>query len=118
MDLKEIIENQKKFDKEHGWEWDVEDEKQILERLKYVAIAINGEAGEFANILKKSMREDFPEGKLPNEEKMKELKRELVDIFIYTIIASTAMKMDLEKEYLEKVETLRERFKRFKEENK
>ena len=118
MDLKEITENQRKFDLEHGWIWDVDDEKQLLERLKYVAIAINGEAGEFANILKKSMREDFPEGKLPSAEKMKEMKRELVDIFIYTIIASTAMKMDLEKEYLEKMETLRERFKKFEGEKK
>lgn len=113
MDLKKIQEIQEKFDLEHGWRWDVDDEKGRLERLKYVAIAITGEAGEFANIVKKALRENFPEGQMPDEEQMKKLRKELVDIFIYTILASRALGMDLEKEWAEKMDELRQRFKKF-----
>ncbi len=111
MDLKEMVEFQKKFGKKHGWKWDGENEKEILERLKYVAIAIAGESGEFANIVKKALRENFPEGKLPDEEKMKKLKDELADIFIYTLLASIVLKMDLEEEYLRKMKHNEEKYK-------
>lgn len=113
MEMKEIFKMQQEFDEAHGWKWDVEDEKGILERLKYVAIAITGESGEFANIVKKSLRENFPEGKMPDDEKKGMLRKELVDIFIYTMLASRTLGMDLEKEYLKKLEELKQRFQRF-----
>lgn len=113
MELKDIVKFQKQFDEEHGWDWDVEDDSGRLERLKYVAIAIAGEAGEFANIIKKALREKFPEGKLPDAEKLEMLKKELIDIFIYTLLASRALDVDLESEYFKKIEELRRRFKDF-----
>jgi NTP pyrophosphatase (non-canonical NTP hydrolase) len=113
MDLDEIVKFHREFALSHGWKWEVNDEKELLERIKYIAIAITGEAGEFSNIVKKSLREKFPDGQLPDAEKMEKLKQEVVDIFIYVILASLALKMDLQKEHDKKVEELRERFKRF-----
>ena len=111
MDLKEIIKFQKKFDDKHGWSWEAEDEDGALERLKYVTIALSGEVGEFANLVKKALRKDFPVGKLPDTNKMEMLKGELTDVFIYTILASRVLKMDLEEGYFKKVKELEERFK-------
>lgn len=113
MEIKDLAKKQKEFDAKHGWKWDVDDEEGMLERLKYLAVAINGEAGEFANMVKKAMREKFPEGKIPDESQMKEIRKELVDIFIYTIIASNALRMDLEKEWEEKMKGLEQRFRKF-----
>jgi NTP pyrophosphatase (non-canonical NTP hydrolase) len=49
---------------------------------------------------------------------MEKLKEEIVDIFIYVILASLALKMDLQKEHDKKIEELKERFKRFEKKNK
>ncbi len=111
MDLKDIIAFQKKFDEKHGWSWEGVDEEGVLERLKYVTIALSGEVGEFANILKKVLRKDFPAGKMPDGDKLEGLREELTDVFIYTIIASRILKLDLEKAYFKKIEELEERFK-------
>lgn len=114
MDIKDLIEAQKKFDERHNWSWDADDEKGRLERLKYVTIALSGEVGEFANVLKKSLREEFPEGtRMPDEEKMGKLREEIVDVFIYTVIASRVLGVDLEKAWFKKIEELEQRFKRF-----
>lgn len=114
MNLKEIFEFQKQFDLKHGWHWEGRDEKETLERLKYVAIAIAGESGEFANIVKKALRENFPDGKLPDKERMAKLKDELADIFIYTILASMVLKMDLEEEYFKKMKYNEQKYKDLK----
>jgi NTP pyrophosphatase (non-canonical NTP hydrolase) len=111
MDLKEIIAFQKKFDEKHGWTWEGQSDKEVLERLKYVTIALSGEVGEFANVVKKALRKNFPEGSLPDEEKMEMLREELTDVFIYTILASRVLKVDLEEAYFKKVKELEVRFK-------
>jgi len=113
MDFKEIMEFQRNFDVKHGWDW--RNKENQLELLKYVSIALTGEVGEFSNIIKKALREKFPEGKLPDDEQMKKLKDELADIFIYTLVASQVLEMDLEKEYFEKMKLNVERFKKFEE---
>ena len=111
MDLKGTIEFQKKFDEKHGWSWEGSSDKEILERLKYVTIALSGEVGEFANIVKKALRKDFPGGAMPDDEKMEKLREELTDVFIYTILASRVLKVDLEDAYFKKVKELEERFR-------
>lgn len=113
MQLNEIVEVHRKFAKRHGWEWEVDDEKAMWERIKYLAIAINGEAGEFANVIKKVLREDFPVGKLPDKERMDKLKDEVVDIFIYTVLLSIALKMDLEAEHEKKLGLNEQKFREF-----
>jgi NTP pyrophosphatase (non-canonical NTP hydrolase) len=111
MDIKEIFDFQKKFDEKHGWEWTVDDEKGMLERLKYVTIAINGEAGEMANFVKKALRENFPEGKSIDAERLQKVKEEIVDIFIYVMLACRTLKMDLEEEYFKKMRHNDEKYK-------
>lgn len=113
MDLKNIIEFQKKFDVAHGWDWaNFKNDEEMLKKLQYITIALGGEQGEFSNIVKKILRE-FNQNKSVNQEHMKHLKEELVDIFAYTLVAAEFFNMDLEKAYFEKMKFNEERFKKF-----
>jgi NTP pyrophosphatase (non-canonical NTP hydrolase) len=115
VDLKEIAEYQRNFDKKHGWDWSNSTDEEGIKHLQYGIIALTGEVGEFANIVKKILREFRSLGKLPGKEKIEMLKEELVDIFIYTIkIASQLLNMDLEKEYFKKMRINEEKFKKYK----
>lgn len=111
MDLKEITKMQKKFDEEHGWDWEDPTDEGFVERLKYITIALSGEVGEFANIVKKALRNKFPEGSMPDLEKIEKLKGELTDVFIYTIEAARILRVDLGEAYLKKMRELEVRFK-------
>lgn len=113
-DLKEIIKYQRNFDRKHGWDWSNSTGKEKIKHLQYGIIALTGEIGEFANIVKKILREYRSLGRLPTKEKIEMLKEELVDIFIYTIkIASQLLNMDLEKEYFKKMKINEEKFKKY-----
>lgn len=114
MGLKEIAEFQKKFDAEHGWEWaNPKDEKEFLKRLQHVAIALSGEQGEFSNVVKKILREFEHDGST-NPEHVKKLEDEITDVFIYVVVASLLLGIDLEKEYFRKMKINEERFQKFK----
>ncbi len=115
MNLKDLMEFQKEFDKRHGWDWSKAGKKERLENLNYLAIALAGEVGEFCNLVKKVTRKFKSKGELPSEEEWKEMKEELVDIFIYVIKgAAELFNMDLEEEYFRKMKLNEERFKEFK----
>ena len=109
MDLKKIIEEQKEFSESHFGSWSPDGREQTIEKLKFGTIALTGEVGEFANVLKKVLRE-------PNkfDEKLAHMKEELADVFIYVMLLSVALKMDLESESRKKLEFNKEKFKDFK----
>ena len=116
--MKELLEFQKDFDKRHGWYWgDSTDEKRLRD-LQYATIAITGEIGEFANVLKKALREFNRNGKVPKEVEVDgksvdintKLAEELADVFVYTLKISVALGIDLEKEYFEKMRKNETRF--------
>ena len=114
MDIKEISEFQKKFDIEHDWFWSPDDpETKRLNDLQYATIAILGELGEFANIVKKILREYNHLNAKPTQEMMEKIKEELTDVFIYLVKLGIMLDFDLEKWYLQKMELNKERFKRF-----
>lgn len=112
--IKHIFDFQKEFDLKHGWHWSPNDEeKQRLTNLQYGVIAISGEVGEFANLVKKLLREYNHANTKPTEEMMARMREELADIFIYLVKLSMLLNMDLEKEYYKKVNRNEKRFKRF-----
>lgn len=112
-EIKDIVKFQKEFDEKHGWIWDSENPDKRMNMLKYGALALSGEVGEFANLVKKVWRQLDHDGMKPDEEILKKMKEELVDVFIYIITLSENLNMNLEKDYFEKMKFNEERFKKF-----
>ena len=75
--------------------------------LGYLTVALCGEAGEFANILKKIMRGS----KDVNDKVVRvEMAFELVDVLIYTAMLANLLDIDLAEAYKHKREQNVERF--------
>ncbi len=111
VDLKEIIKCQRNFDKKLGWYWNSSTDEEKIKYLQYSVIALAEEVGEFAGVVKKILREHGTLKKLP-EKKIKKLREELIDIFIYIIkVGDQVLAMDIEKEFFKKLKTNEERFK-------
>jgi len=116
MTLKELQKFQMDFDnkyfseywnKRHDLDWKID-------FLKDMTIALGGEFGEFANIIKKVNRDkkkDIEENL--SKEMMNKLKEELTDCFIYLIILSNILEMDIEKEFLRKTKFNEKRFQKY-----
>jgi NTP pyrophosphatase (non-canonical NTP hydrolase) len=113
MSLKEITKFQREFDKKHGWDWSSSSQEDKIKNLQYGTIALAGEVGEFANTVKKILREFQVLNKI-SEKDYEKMKEELVDVFIYTIkLADQLLNFDLEKEYFKKMKLNEKRFKKF-----
>lgn len=113
MGIKDIAQFQKEFDKRHGWIDDFSSyDEGFFERLQYATISLAGEAGEFSNFLKKILRERKLTGRV-DESLMAGMKEELVDTFIYLIILSIILKVDLGSAYHEKMKFNKQKYKRF-----
>jgi len=116
MDIKELNDFQLKMSKE----WfgadhrRPEDFQEFMKRLQFGTIALSGEVGEFANVVKKMIRFSELNQQKKAEEKIDDLKEELADVFAYTLILSSTLGISLEDEYLKKMEKNKERFKNFK----
>ena len=103
------------FDKKYFqkyWE-EAENIDGKIEFIKDMVIALTGEMGEFANLVKKISRERKITMEVPSKEMMESLKEELIDCFIYIIILSNILEVDIEKEYLKKTELNHQRFKKY-----
>jgi len=101
--IEDIVKFQLDFDKNHGWidELNAGDDK-FFDRLQYATIALAGEVGEFSNFLKKILRERSLNAGV-NEVHLTSMKEELIDVFIYLIILSILLKVDIPKAYYEKM---------------
>jgi NTP pyrophosphatase (non-canonical NTP hydrolase) len=73
----------------------------------YSGLALAGEAGEYANILKKVVR-----GDMTLQEAMPSLADELADVFTYTMLIAGQLHFDLLTEYVKKREHNMIRFQR------
>lgn len=112
-EVNEIVTFQKRFDDAHGWNWNwSKDVGQNVENLQKGVVAMTGEVGEFANLVKKATREHNAGNALPDGivEKMRE---ELVDMFIYLVKLALLLDMNLSDSYFKKMAFNAERFKRF-----
>ena len=79
--------------------------------LGYLTICMVGETGEFANLVKKGMRGDVPDG-LNNPAYQADLAFELTDVLIYLANIAGEMGWDLEELYKMKREKNVDRFTR------
>lgn len=115
MDLRELAEYQREFDRKRGWDWSSLSGGEKVDALNYLAVALAGEVGEFCNLVKKITRRFKSLGEQPSEEELNSLFEELVDVFIYVLKGSAELfKKDLERGYLEKMRKNEERFKNLK----
>jgi NTP pyrophosphatase (non-canonical NTP hydrolase) len=119
VDLKELINIQKEFDKEHGWVIESDDKINIIEAINKDLIGLFGEVGEFSNIIKKiNLRmnnsnlsdSEMEEIYIRFEEQLSE---ELIDSFIYLFRIATHLNLDVTSTYLKKLEYNKKRFKKY-----
>ena len=112
MDLKEIINKELEISKKAFPKlWEIKDEKDMVMRLEFFSNALNGEAGELANTVKKIVRDVmFRDKNLDINKYLEDIKEELADIVIYTILISHLLDIDLENAIIEKIEKNKKRF--------
>ena len=109
--MKAISEFQRAFDEKRGWDWtNSKDRKEQMQFLQHGTIALAGEVGEFANILKKAMRHYESTGELPSKEAYENLNEEIVDVFIYVVKISIALGLDLSAGYYSKMKANHKKF--------
>jgi len=110
MNIEEFIKFQLESDEKIGFE---SNRPRNLEDLIANTISITGELGEFANLVKKKLRK-IKYNKIRLDEKNlnidKELKEELIDVFIYFLKLCAILEIDVEREYLEKIKKVQSRF--------
>ena len=116
MELKQIQKLQKDFDKKYFKRfWDIKNEKEFIQRLQYLVVALSGEMGEYANIVKKISRDYENLNENVFQEKKSELVEELVDCFIYLLITSNLLEIDLEEEFIKKIQKNKIRFEKYRD---
>lgn len=110
MTLNEIIDMQKKFDSDHAsrFNWDEKITDNNIETLEYLLLCLVGEFGETANIVKKTLRGDYRLNDVRGQ-----LSEEVIDVFIYIIKLAYQLEIDIEQEYIKKLERNKLRFKGF-----
>lgn len=117
--MKAIFEFQRKFDARRGWDWTrPRDEETRMKFLQHGTIALAGEVGEFANVLKKALRHYESTGELPTSEVYGKLNEELVDVFIYVVKLAIALEMDLSNGYYDKMKFNDKKFANYVKDHK
>lgn len=120
MELLDIQKRQEAFDEEHFKKFlkTSNDTQGLIRKLEKMVVALTGELGEFANMIKKISRDYETAREEPSENRMKNLKEEITDCFIYILIIANILNMDLEKEYFKKMSLNRQRFEKYKNNSK
>ena len=77
------------------------------ERLRFMALALCGEAGEFANVIKKDWRGDG--GDLGVANRRPKVIEELADVANYAYLIAELLGIDLEVEMLKKLKEVEKR---------
>lgn len=107
MEIAELISMQRSFDEAHAtrFEWSQAASEQQTQPLLYIALALAGEVGEIANIVKKLERGDYT-----YSQAMMLLEDEAADVLIYLLKLSYQTRIDLEQAFVAKLHKNRERF--------
>lgn len=117
MNFNELIAIQKDFDRKHGWTISTDNLSELIEMLHRDVVGLVGEVGEFANILKKlTLAQKFFESSeacKSFQNSMPQLAEELIDTFIYIMRIAAYLCIDIEKEYLRKLEFNKNRYKEY-----
>lgn len=117
MELKELIEKQKQFDKDHGWTLDNDNFEEVLKAINKDLIGLFGEIGEFANLVKKInliLDSQNTDNTLQTYLNFKDkLSEELIDSLIYLFRISTHLNIDITSTYLKRLDYNRKKFKEY-----
>lgn len=107
MNLNQIIDIQKEFDSKHKgkFDWAQKINEENIENLEYLLLCLVGEFGEISNLVKKVLRGDYSLAEIKNQ-----LGEEIADIFIYVLKFAYQLDIDIEKQFLLKVDKNRSRF--------
>ena len=105
MELRQIFELQKEFDRKLGWNTyekcvTTEEKLQFMEHFILVTVE---ELGEISRVRKQYKRDNQAFA-------VQELRHELADLFVYLMQACMALNMDLERDYLNKLRINKNRF--------
>lgn len=105
MELKQVFEIQREFDRKLGWNTyeKCDSPEDVLRFMEHFVLVMVEELGEISRVRKQYYRDKQILA-------VKELKHELIDVFVYFMQACMALNMDLEKEYLEKLGQNEDRF--------
>ena len=99
MELTELIARQRAFDEAHAsrFEWSQAASPENTQPLLYIALALAGEVGELANVVKKLER-----GDMSYAEALALVEKEAADVLIYLLKLSYQTGIDLETAFVEK----------------
>lgn len=94
MELSEVFEVQRNFDRKVGWNRyeRCNTPEETVAFMEHLALAMVDELGEISRVRKKFLRDGLPLDTAT-------LRKEFVDLFIFVMQGSMALKMNLEKEY-------------------
>lgn len=113
MSFKEISEIQHDFDAKHGFYIDKTTTRDKYNQISKDLIGLYGEVGEFSNIVKKVnlLLDKEQDGDITDLELREDaLREELVDTFVYFVRLAKALSLDLEIEYLKKLNKNTEKY--------
>lgn len=105
MELKQIFSVQRSFDRQAGWNQyeRCDTSTEIVAFMEHLTLKMIDELGEISRARKKFLRD----GQTLD---IATLKKEMVDIFIFVMQGSMALKMDLEEEYMQRMKHNKQRF--------
>lgn len=105
MELKQIFEIQRGFDRQMGWNGyeRCETPKDIVSFMEHLTLVMVDELGEISRVRKKFLRDK-------QGLDIATLKKEFVDLFIFVMQGSMALKMNVEDEYMQRMKHNEERF--------
>ena len=109
--IADFIESQRKFDGQHHstYDWSATVNESNVEILEHILLAVLGELGEAANVVKKVVR-----GDRSLEESKTELTEEITDVFIYMLKLIYQLDIDIEDEYRKKMEFNTVKFEKYR----
>jgi len=107
LELSEVLEIQKNFDRQVGWNRyeQCDSPEEIVGFMEHLTLAIVDELGEISRVRKKFLRDRLNLDTAT-------LKKEFVDLFIFAMQGSMALKMNLEEEYNQRMRHNEKRFLR------
>jgi len=105
LELNQIFEIQRNFDRRMGWNGyeKCKTPEDILDFMQHFILVMVDELGEISRVRKKFLRDH-------QNLDISTLKKELVDLFIFVMQGSMALKMNLEDESMERMRHNEERF--------
>jgi len=110
MEVEKFKKLQQEFDEDYIGPYERKPEDFL-----FLAAALAGEVGEFANLVKKYYRKKNMNRQVEsdqNRDYLAEMKKEIIDVFCYFLIIANQLDLDIEKEYLANLEHNKKRFKK------